>query len=258
VDREKVTVRGLEEVSFPRYDLVGIAPGSPRELDYWSGKFNLGLNLRAGNTEEADLVTKMKLERRTPNTHLKLEYDGNFSELDGVETVNNQRVNQFFDYFLTRRWFVRLPQAEYYHDPFQNIDYRFTAGGGMGYYLIDKPKVEWLLSGGPAYQMIRFETVQAGERADRSTPAFVLQSSLDIDLTKRLDLEFGYQGIAANEDSGGFTHHGTITLEIDLTRRFELDISLIWDRISNPQADSSGLVPKNDDLRLNLSLGVKF
>ena len=258
VDREKVIVTGVEEVSFPRYDLVGIAPGSPRELDYWSGKFSVGLNLRSGNTKQTDLVSKIKLERRTPRTHLKLEYVGNFSELNGVESVNNQRVTETFDSFLTRRLFVRLPQAEYYHDPFQNIDRRTTIGAGIGYYLIDRPKVEWLVSGGPGYQRIRFSTVEAGEPNERSTPAFILQSSFDIELTKRTDLELFYEAIAANANSGGFTHHAGVTLEIDLTRRIDLDISLIWDRISNPQADSSGVVPKNDDLRLNLSIGVKF
>jgi hypothetical protein len=62
VDREKVAVTGVEDVTFPRSDLVGIAPGLPRELDYWSGRFNVGLNLRAGNTEQADLARE-RVER---------------------------------------------------------------------------------------------------------------------------------------------------------------------------------------------------
>jgi putative salt-induced outer membrane protein YdiY len=258
VDREIVTVTGIEEVIFPRYDLVGIAPGTPRELDYWSGRLNVGLNLRGGNTEQAELFAKFKLERRTPNTHLKLEYTANYSEVNDVESVNNQRASESFDWFLTRRLFLRVPQAEYYSDEFQNIDYRVTAGGGVGYYLVDKPKVEWLVAGGPAYQLIRFNTVQAGEDEERSTPAFVFQSNLDLDLTKRTDLEFEYQVIVANQDSGGLTHHAVLTLEIDLTRRLDLDLSFIWDRISEPQADAAGLVPDQDDFRLNLALGIKF
>lgn len=258
VDRETVTVTGEDEIKFPRYDLVGIAHGSPRELDYWSGRFNLGVNLRAGNTEQADLVTKVKLERRTPRTHLKLEYFGNYSEVSGVETVNNQRATESFDYFLTRRLFVGVPYTEYYSDPFQNIERRLTIGGGMGYYLIDRPKTEWQVFGGPAYQRIRFETVQAGERQEQSTPALVIQSTFETDLTQRTDLELTYQAILANEDSGGLNQHGDITFEIDLTRYLDLDISFVWDRIGSPQASSGGVVPKRDDFRLNLSLAVKF
>ena len=258
VDRETVTVTGEDEIKFPRYDLVGIAHGMPRELDYWSGRLNLGVNLRAGNTEQADVVTKIKLERRTPRTHLKLEYFGNYSEVSGVETVNNQRAVETFDYFLTRRLFVGVPYTEYYSDRFQNIERRVTIGGGMGYYLIDRPKTEWQVFAGPAFQRIRFETVQAGEPRERSTPALVIQSTFETDLTKRTDLELTYQAIRVNEDSGGLNQHGDITLEIDLTRRLDLDISFIWDHIEKPQASSAGDVPKQDDFRLNLSLGLKF
>ena len=258
VDRENVNVAGYEWVSFPRYDLIGIAPGTPRERDYWSGKFDVGLNLRAGNTEQADLFTKAKLERRTPRTHLKLEYVGNFSEVEGVETVNNRRATEYFDIFLKRRLFLRVPQFEYYRDPFQNIDSRFTVIGGAGYYLIDKPKTEWQIAGGPGYQGIRYDTVQPGQNKTHSTAAFGIQSSFETDLTRRTDLELDYQATVANQVSGGITHHATVTLEIDLTRRLDLDLTFVWDRIGNPQAESSGNVPKNDDYRLNLSLGVKF
>jgi hypothetical protein len=258
VNRETVTITGAEPLSFPREQLIGIAPGQLRELDYWSGKFNVGLNVRSGNSEQVDFVTKARLERRTPNTHLKLDYTGNFSELDGVESVENQRVNGSFNIFLTRRLFLVTPLVEYYRDPFQNIGRQVTLGGGAGYYLIDRPKVEWLVLGGPAYQQTRFDTVQPGEEPESSTPAFFLQSNFDVELTKRIDLELGYQAIVTSEQAGRVTHHSTATLEIDLTRRLDLDVSFIWDRTENPQADGNGDVPKQNDFRLNLSLGVKF
>lgn len=258
VDRETVTISGAEPLRFAREELIGIAPGQPRELDYWSGKFNVGLNLSAGNTEQADLVIKARLERRTPNTHLKLDYVGNFSEQHGVQNVNNRRANGAFNIFLTRRLFLVTPLAEYYSDPFQNIGRQITLGGGAGYYLIDRPKVEWLLLGGPAYQHTRFDTVQAGDAPESSTPAFFLQSRLEVELSKRIDLELGYQAIVTSEAAGRVTHHSTATLDIDLTRRLDLDISFIWDRTENPQAGADGVAPEQNDFRLNLSLGVKF
>ena len=36
------------------------------------------------------------------------------------------------------------------------------------------------------------------------------------------------------------------------------DITLIWDRIQTPQQASDGTVPKQDDVRLLLSLGFEF
>ena len=258
VDRETVTITGAEPLSFPREELIGIAPGQLRELDYWSGKFNVGLNIRSGNSEQVDMVTKARLERRTPNTHLKFDYTGNFSELDSVESVENQRLSGSFNLFLTRRLFLVTPLVEYYRDPFQNIGQQLTVGAGAGYYLIDRPKVEWLVLGGPAYQHTRFDTVQAGDAPESSTPAVFLQSSLDLQLTKRIDLELATQAIFSSQEAGHATYHSTVTLEIDLTRRLDLDVTFVWDRTENPQADGNGVVPKQNDFRLNLSLGVKF
>jgi putative salt-induced outer membrane protein YdiY len=258
VDRQTVTITGAEPLSFSREEIIGIAPGKMRELDYWSGKFNLGINVSSGNTEQADFVTKARLERRTPNTHLKLDYTGNFSETESVRTVNNQRFNGSFDLFLTRRLFLVTPLVEYYRDPFQNIGRQITLGGGAGYYFIDRPRVEWLVLGGPGFQRVRFDTVEATEEQERSTPAFFLQSSFEVDLTKRVEFELGHQAIVTSEEAGGLGQHTTATLEIDLTRRLDLDISFIWDRTENPQANSAGEVPKQNDFRLNSSLGLKF
>jgi len=258
VDRTTVTISGAEPLSFPRADLIGIAPGQPRERDYWSGKFNVGLNVRAGNTEQTDLVTKFRIERRTPNTHLKLDYVGNFSKLNGEENVDNQRVNGTFNYFLTRRLFLAAPLAEYYRDPFQNIGQQFTVGAGAGYYLIDRPKIEWQVLGGPAYQATRFATVEAGSEPDSQTPALLLRSTFEMELTKRIDLELEYQAIVTSEAAGRLTTHATATLEINLTRRLDLDVSFIWDHTEDPPVGAGGVEPKQNDFRMNLSLGVKF
>jgi len=258
VDQETVTVSDKERISFPRDDLIGIAPGRQREIDYWSGKFNLGLNFRTGNTDQTDLFTRFGLHRRTPSTHLKLDYAANFSKVEGVESVNNHNASAFFDVFLTRRFFLRIPLANYYRDPFQNLAHRISVGAGIGYYLLDSPKSEWLLVSGPAYQHTIFESVQADQSAHNSTPALYLGSHFERELTKRVDLELDYTAMYTSREAGGFIQHAEILLETDLTRRLDLDLSLTWDRIRNPQADALGNTPKQDDFRLNVSLGVDF
>ena len=42
------------------------------------------------------------------------------------------------------------------------------------------------------------------------------------------------------------------------TKRLDLDVSVVWDRTQNPKQESSGAVPKQDDFRLTLGLGVRF
>jgi hypothetical protein len=67
-----------------------------------------------------------------------------------------------------------------------------------------------------------------------------------------------YRGQYTSQEVGETFHHGVTTLSIDLTKRLDLDVSFIWDRVQNPKEDSSGETPKQDDLQLILGLGVRF
>ena len=46
--------------------------------------------------------------------------------------------------------------------------------------------------------------------------------------------------------------------EIELTKILDLDVSFIWDHIQDPKPSADGTVPKNDDYRLILALGIDF
>ncbi len=122
-DKVFITVGG-ERQEFERSQLVAIAPGEPKEINYWSVKLSLGLNFTSGNTEQTQYTAIGNAKRRTSATRFVLDYLGNFTETEGDETVNNQRVNSYFDYFMTRKYFLRPFFGEYYRDPFKNIKHR--------------------------------------------------------------------------------------------------------------------------------------
>jgi putative salt-induced outer membrane protein YdiY len=251
-------VTGTNEVTFPRDDLVTLSPGTLTEKDYWSGKFSVGANLRSGNTEGADLTSSFTIERRTLSTDIKLEEVGNYSELSGVENVNNFRADLTYDILLTPRVFIRPLFGEYYRDKFQNIRHRGTVSVGAGYFLIKNPDMQWTINGGPGYQYTVFEATEPGSPETASTPAGVLATDFEKDLTSKISLEFQYQAIITGTDSGLVTHHSATILSIDITRRLDLDAAFIWDRTERPEPSADGSIPKKDDLRFTLSVGVKF
>jgi len=55
---------------------------------------------------------------------------------------------------------------------------------------------------------------------------------------------------AAGEEAGGYMHHWENTFEIDLSKRFELDVSFLRDRVSHPATSAGGTTTKPDDLRM--------
>ena len=63
-----------------------------------------------------------------------------------------------------------------------------------------------------------------------------------------LFLEYNFQIV--DKEAGRYTHHFITTLSNDLIGDIDLDFSFVWDRIQDPQADSEGNVPDQDDYQL--------
>ncbi len=254
----EVAVSGAVPRALPRDQLQSLTPGGSRERNYWSGKLSLGATVRAGNTEQVDFNASADLERRTPATRLNADYIGNLSTIDGVENVNNHRVSAEFDLWLSRRLYLILPFVEYYKDPLQNLAHRLTGGLGVGYDLIDRPKLEWSISTGPALQYAWFESAQAGEPSEKGTAALIFGTSFDWDITRKIEWILEYHGQFTSREVGETTQHAVATLSLDVTKRIDLDVSLTWDRITQPKIGADGLEPEPDDFRLVVGLGIDF
>ena len=257
ITKDKVIVETDEGVrEFDRSRLISVTPGATTEWDNWSAKISIGLNFTRGNTDQADYTAKINIKRRTPDNRFVVDYLGNFSRSRNTQIANNHRLNTFFDIFAAKEYFWRPIFAEYYRDPFTNIDYRTTIGAGGGYHIIDTPKTTWDVSGGPAIRATRYVSVQPGDSQKVTTPALVLGTFYDTELTKTVDFNGRYNLSIVNEESGTYTHHAIATFEIELTDILDFDVSFVWDRTQDPQTRADGTVPKQDDLQLLFTLGV--
>jgi hypothetical protein len=258
ISNDVVEVIGPEQVRLSRSQLTGIAPGGARELDFWSARVSLGVNFQAGNTKQATYNASAELARRTPATQFLVNYLGNYSEVNGSENANNHRVNLSYDVRLNKAWFARPVQLEYYRDQLANIAHRVTAGVGFGAYIFDRDDLEWKLSAGPGYQYTRFETVAPGESDTASTPAGIFQTRFKADITSKLTFIQVFAATLASKEAGLYSHHLVSTLEFEIKRHLDLDISFVWDYLQNPQQEASGVVPLHSDFRLTVGVGVKF
>ena len=254
----QVAVGGAAPYVAPRDQLQSLTPGGSKERDYWSADLSLGLALQTGNTKSVQYNAQVDLQRRTPATRLSLDYIGNVSTFNGDENANNHRVNTEFDLWLSRRFYLVLPSAEYYSDPFQNLAHRVTAGGGIGYDLIDRRRLEWNITTGPAYQYAWFESAEPGNPTEKGTAALTFGSRFKWDITPRIKWILQYRGQYTSREVGETTHHAESMLSIDLNKRLTLDVSGIWDRISDPKVGANLVQPKPDDFRLVVGLGVHF
>jgi hypothetical protein len=258
ISNQVIQVDGLAPVTATREQLTGITPEGQRGDRYWSGKFSTGLNLQSGNTKQITFNTSAEISRRTPNTWAVLDYLGNYSTVNGIESADNHRVNAGYNIRLNRNWFVSPLQAEYYRDPLANIGLRLTGGVGVGYYILDRDELEWRVGLGPGYQFTEFDTVEPGQARNASTAALMLHSRFRAELTKRLDLTLSVQSTLMDAEAGLYTHHAVAGLEFEIKHHLNLDISFVWDYLEKPTAESSRNVPAQSDFYLILGLGAKF
>ena len=259
ISNDVVNVLGEAPLSLSRDLLIGVTPSGGRTgIRDWSGSATLGLSLQSGNQHQTTLTTAAELARRTPATTLLLDYLGNYSEASGTQTANNDRLNGSYDIRLNKDWFVRPALIEIYHDPLANIAYRLTGGAGAGYYVFDRTGLEWTLFAGPGYQYTKFANVETNQSDYAGTPAGVLNSKFKADITSRLTFTQSWQSIFTDRESGQYSHHAVTSLEFEIKRHMDLDVSLVWDYLQSPQPKTDGSEPQKSDLYLTVGWGVRF
>ena len=244
--------------TFRQDEIISLTAGEPRESNYWAVRISAGVTLRQGNTDQSDFHASASATRRTVLNRLRLDYMANYSETNDVETTNNHRAVFSWDRFITDRFFLRPAFGEYYRDPFQNLAHRIWIGTGLGWQIIDTPDESWEVFTGPAYQRTEFEEVEPGEDDYVGSAALVLGTFYERELTEWMDLNYEYRFQFTSARSGRYNHHMMGGLEIELTDSLDLELSLIWDRIQEPQPDANGVLPEQDDWRYVVGLGWEF
>jgi len=249
---------GEDKQEYDRNKLIAIAYGEPKESNYWSGRLSIGLDLTSGNTDQTQYSAQGTVMRRTSASRFILDYFGNFTRTQNIETVNNHRLDGFVDLFKTRKYFLRPVFAGFFRDPITNIQRRVTLGTGIGYHIIDTSKTTWDITGGPAYQNTEFISVEAGEAPNESTLALTIANLFKTELSKRLDLKARYDFQIVNQQSGSYIHHFITTFETEITKWLDFDISFVWDRTQDPTPRADGSIPDQDDYQMIFALGVDF
>jgi hypothetical protein len=252
---DKVTITvGNEVREFDRAQIIAIAEGAK----LWSGKISLGANIQGGNSDLVNSTILANVKRRTARSRFVVDYIGNYSRADGERTSGNNRINSYYDIFMTADLFWRTVFAEYFRDTFKNISDQVSAGTSFGYYLVRTPKTEWEVSGGIGALYKRYVSVEPGADTNHVSPAVGFGTRYDTKLSSWLDYLFDFKITIADRETGRYIQHLLTTLESDLISDLSLDITFIWDRVGVPQPAADGTVPQKDDYQLVVGVAYEF
>jgi putative salt-induced outer membrane protein YdiY len=252
-----ISVNGEDRV-LKRADLMSIIPAGEKERDRWDGKMSLGLAFRRGNTNQTDLTYQAFVRRRDALTRVRLDLNGALGEVDGEQTVNNHRTTLKIDLFVSPRFYITPLSVILYHDKFTNIDIQVTPAAGVGYHAVKRKKAEIDLELAGGYQYTRFSSVEEGADEEKRSGAILPTIRIETDPLKAVDFDLLYQAGITVPDPGDTTMHGEVILSIEITKIFDLDVSWIWDRVQSPEPNADGTVPKQDDVKLTVGIGIDF
>ena len=222
IDNKVIMTEGDKTREFKRSQIISIAQADDKkEIDLWTGNITLGANIRGGNTETGDMTLKANAKRHTASSRLVLEYFGNYSESDQIETSNNHRLSGYRDSFLSKKFFWRQLVGEYNRDRFKNIDNQLSLATAAGYHFIYTPKTKWEISAGLGGRYTKFVSVEPGQSIDNTSPTLGAGTKYDTEVTKWMDFLAEYSFQIVNEEAGRYTHHFITTLSTDLIKNFD-------------------------------------
>jgi len=120
-----------------RLDSDPAPPPPPPPKPRWDSRFEVGFGANEGTTEESNLrfAFTTTLEEKTQRYK--------FSSVYSLQTSRGDRSKNMFNATMVAQWpqsesrWGYFGQGSYDFDEFQSWEHRITAGGGLGYHLID-------------------------------------------------------------------------------------------------------------------------
>ncbi|MBL4805183.1 MAG: DUF481 domain-containing protein [Alphaproteobacteria bacterium] len=121
----------------------------------WSGRANIGATLQDGNSNEKTINADAEIQAEwmdgtNPKHRATLKADYNREEDNGQKTEDNRSVEGMYDYFFNPKWFLNN-NAKYEQDDISDLDYRVTAGMGLGYQAFKRDDLNLQFILGPSY-----------------------------------------------------------------------------------------------------------
>lgn len=148
-DLELKTVDVIKPIRFALGQVERINPPSKPAVKF-SGRVNVGLDIKKGNTDTKAYHVDSEVEARTENNRYTVGAEANREEESERKTADNRLFYMSYDHFLTQKWFF-YTNASFERDDFKDLNLRTTVGAGSGYQFFESEQKNLSLRGGLAY-----------------------------------------------------------------------------------------------------------
>jgi putative salt-induced outer membrane protein len=163
-------------------------------FEQWHGKGEVGASRSTGNSHDTGVTLALTLERKGIDWQHKLRARLDYQRSNG-HTSREQYLFAYEPRYQIKSDLFAYGFAQYEHDKLQGLASRYSASGGLGYQLIDRPDLHLAVKAGPSFR----HTEYVGGGAQDSLGAL---AGLDFDwqVAKRLKFTQDANMVA---DTGG-------------------------------------------------------
>lgn len=168
-------------------------------FEQWKGQVELGASRSTGRSDNLGVYGALGFERQGIDWRHNVTARADLQRSRGVSTTERVFASWQPSYKFGKRLYgYGLGQYEY--DPIQGFDGRYTAGGGVGYQLVDAGPTRLEVEGGPAFR--HTDRVGPEEYSNLATRASVnfrwtIAPELELKQTSALYLERGDSNASA-------------------------------------------------------------
>jgi putative salt-induced outer membrane protein YdiY len=212
------------------------------------GGANVGFIATGGNTDVNSLRLDGDAVARAGANRYTLSGAINRAEDRGTPTAESWNAGLDYDRFVTRRLFVTA-NSLFTHDAFRDIDLRSALGAGVGYQLVDSPRLRLTANGGFGYVDENLNEVanDSYTAARESARIEIFAAGARLQIFHEHD---GYFGLTGDDNRFVRTQNGIrIGLGAGLVTTLQWDVD--YDRSPAPGRD-------NTDRTFALTFGYRF
>lgn len=214
--------------------------------DAWQVTLSLGASANDGNSDAKQGNGGLLVEKKEKSNEYRLTVDGNYGEAEGDKNTDNLKADANYRRIFAERAYG-YADASYAYDTIADVDYRYSAGPGLGYYLLKGEKTTLSFEAGPSYVWEKlggveddYLGVRFAERCERKLPgnAKIWQSA---------------EYVAEAQDFDNHLVTAELGAEAPLVGRLHLRV-VVKDVYDNTPAPDR----KENDFSVIGGLGVKF
>lgn len=150
----------------------------------WTERIELGARFQDGNTDSDFLNVAAEFEQKTESRMVQIEGGGQYGQANGDLNTNRWFANATVDFNRDGNWILFVTSKNEY-DEFENLDYRGTLSGGLGYRFFNEEGRRLIFRLGPGVTHEDFDSPDM----TRTTPDLFGEMELKWPLDERIGLE---------------------------------------------------------------------